>query len=76
MTRRTLVRALPGSPTSTPPADAPAPVVTPAQLRALAAAIEQLADAIDVVTDEATPSTYADEHVRVAREQLRTVWDG
>ncbi len=75
MTRRTLASALPGSPTPNVPADAPAPVVTPAQLRALGAAIEQLADAIDVVTDGGTPSTYADEHVRAAREQLRTVWD-
>ena len=47
-----------------------------AQVRALAAAVEQLADAIDVLTAPDSPPAYADDHVTSAREELRAVWGG
>lgn len=46
-----------------------------AQVRALAAAVEQLADAIDVLTAPDTPPVYADDHVTSARQELHAVWD-
>ena len=74
MSRRGHAVALPNS--STPPVAADVTtVVTPDQVRALAAAVEQLANAIDVVTETGTPTDYADEHVQRAREVLRTIWD-
>ena len=74
MSRRSHPATLPGS--SAPPvvADVATPVVTPDQVRALAAAIEQLANAIDVVTETGTPTRYADEHVQRARDVLGTIW--
>ena len=51
----------------------PAPVVTPDQVRALAAAIEQLADAIDVVTETGRRRLRRRARQR-ARDVLRAVW--
>ncbi len=63
----------------TPPPIAPDPtdpVVVLVRLRALTEAAEHLADAIDVLTDAASPPAYADDHVRQARAALRSAWQG
>lgn len=44
------------------------------QVRALAAALEQLADAIDVLSETGTPTEYVDEHVQQARLHLMAIW--
>ncbi len=75
MTRHTRVGLIRERETTPPPAaDSADPDVVAARLRALGAAIEQLADAIDVLTEPGTPALYADEHVRRAREELHAVW--
>lgn len=71
-TRVGLIHERDPQPPSTPTGTDPAVVL--AQVRALAAAVEQLSDAIDVLTETGTPDAYADEHVRRAREVLHAVW--
>lgn len=44
-----------------------------AQTRALSLAVEQLADAIDLLTEDA-PTAYVDEHVEQARLALKAIW--
>lgn len=77
MTRHSRVGFVNERDTSAPSSPAvPDPDVLQRQVRALAAAVEQLADAVDVLTDPDTPSAYADEHVRRAREALGAAWSG
>ena len=77
MTRHSRVGFVNERDASAPPSPTvPDPVVLQRQVRALAAAVEQLADAVDVLSDPAAPRSYADEHVRRAREALGMAWAG
>ena len=45
-----------------------------AQVRALGAAVEQLANAVDLLSEEHAPTPFVDEHVEQARLALRAIW--
>jgi hypothetical protein len=44
------------------------------QVRALAMAVEQLADAVDLLSEDGAPTAFVDEHVEQARVALRSIW--